>query len=155
MSNEARTQVEKILSNVGVKFTAIYRGVRRPFDGKTEMDSWDCWLEPTSGEPYMFDFYTGLGHRKARPTSFHRATWRTDPKPQAPHPATVLHCLLSDADGVANARGFEDWCADYGYGSDSRKAYRTYEACGEVDRHMRRVFAPEALEALREALQDY
>ncbi len=42
----------------------------------------------------------------------------------------VLDCLASDAAGFANARGFEDWCAEYGYDEDSRKAakiYRTIE----------------------------
>jgi hypothetical protein len=41
----------------------------------------------------------------------------------------VIECLLSDAAGVANARSFEDWCSDYGYDSDSRKAERIYNAC--------------------------
>lgn len=41
----------------------------------------------------------------------------------------VLHCLASDSAGIENARDFEDWCADYGYDSDSRSAERTYKAC--------------------------
>lgn len=41
----------------------------------------------------------------------------------------VLDCLASDSAGIENARDFDDWCADYGYDSDSRSAERTYKAC--------------------------
>lgn len=41
----------------------------------------------------------------------------------------VLDCLASDASGVESARGFEDWCGDFGYDTDSRKAEATYRAC--------------------------
>jgi hypothetical protein len=41
----------------------------------------------------------------------------------------VLDCLASDAAGVENGVSFEDWCADYGYDTDSRKAERIYKAC--------------------------
>jgi hypothetical protein len=44
-----------------------------------------------------------------------------------PEAAEVLDCLASDASGYDNARSFEDWCSEYGYDSDSRKAERTYK----------------------------
>lgn len=44
--------------------------------------------------------------------------------------ADVLHCLISDASSADNT--FEDWCADFGYDSDSRKAERTYKACQRI-----------------------
>lgn len=40
----------------------------------------------------------------------------------------VLDCLASDASGVSNNQTFEDWCCEYGYGTDSRKAERLYSA---------------------------
>lgn len=43
-----------------------------------------------------------------------------------PTAADVLDCLASDAAGFENAQSFEDWCAEYGYDTDSRKAFRTY-----------------------------
>ena len=43
--------------------------------------------------------------------------------------ADVLHCLLSDVNSVEESRDFEDWCAEFGYDTDSRKAFATYEAC--------------------------
>jgi|SRR5436190_14540955 hypothetical protein len=41
----------------------------------------------------------------------------------------VLDCLASDASGCAST--FEDWCADLGYDSDSRKAEQTYRLIRE------------------------
>lgn len=40
----------------------------------------------------------------------------------------VLDNLASDSAGYENASGFEDWAADYGYDTDSRRAYATFEA---------------------------
>lgn len=45
----------------------------------------------------------------------------------APTTADVLDCLASDASGFENARSFDDWCAEYGYDTDSRTAERTYK----------------------------
>jgi hypothetical protein len=46
-----------------------------------------------------------------------------------PTAADVLSCLCSDAMGVENAGSFEDWCAEYGFATDSRKAEATFKAC--------------------------
>jgi len=44
----------------------------------------------------------------------------------------VLECLASDAAGIENAKGdFEEWCSEYGYDTDSRKAERTFHVCEE------------------------
>lgn len=49
-----------------------------------------------------------------------------------PEAAGVLYCLASDAGGVQNSRGFEDWAADLGYDADSRKAEAIYRACCDM-----------------------
>lgn len=43
----------------------------------------------------------------------------------------VLDCLALDADGHAQAVDFDDWARDYGYDTDSRRAYSIYR---EIDR---------------------
>ena len=48
----------------------------------------------------------------------------------------VLDCLASDANG-ANQNTFEDWCSEYGYDTDSRKAERTYKACEYTCKRLR------------------
>lgn len=45
-----------------------------------------------------------------------------------PEAVDVLDCLMNDALGYDKARGFEDWCEEYGYDVDSRSAERTYKA---------------------------
>lgn len=44
----------------------------------------------------------------------------------------VLDCLISDATAYDNARDFEDFCAEFGYDTDSRRAERTYRECGAL-----------------------
>lgn len=43
-----------------------------------------------------------------------------------PTAADVLDCLASDAAGFQNTRSFEEWAAEYGYDTDSRKAESTF-----------------------------
>ena len=47
-------------------------------------------------------------------------------------PAEVLDALVSDAWSVESARDFDDWALDFGYDTDSRKAFATYEACQRI-----------------------
>ncbi len=53
----------------------------------------------------------------------------------------VLDCLLSDSSGYDSARDFADWCADYGYDTDSRKAERTYQQIARQRDALRRLLA--------------
>lgn len=64
----------------------------------------------------------------------YRATC-TEPIP--PTVDNVLSCLASDAQGYDNTRNFEDWCADYGMDTDSRKAERSYRTIGEQAKALR------------------
>ncbi len=51
------------------------------------------------------------------------------PQSKDPEAVAVLDCLISDAQSVECAQGFEDWAVGLGYDPDSRKAERTYKAC--------------------------
>lgn len=44
-----------------------------------------------------------------------------------PTAADVLDCLASDASSVENARDFENWCYEFGYETDSRRAEKIYK----------------------------
>ena len=48
---------------------------------------------------------------------------------RAPEASAVLDCLASDAWLADGCRGFEDWCNETGYDSDSRSAEATYREC--------------------------
>lgn len=167
MSDEARKQVEKILDNVGVKFNAAYKGVKRKaLNGDSDMDEWDCtFTSGDSGRNFeAFEFFTGLGLRSPlakpwgggnmpRPGTLMREEMEKARKPKAPHAADVLYSLLMD--GSALDQSFDEWCADFGYDTDSRKAERIFDACRDNARKLRRLFDQVAREALQTALQDY
>lgn len=57
-----------------------------------------------------------------------------------PTAKSVLSCLAMDASGYENAGSFEDWCAEYGYDTDSRRAEKTYRAIEKQSADLLRVF---------------
>lgn len=67
-----------------------------------------------------------------------------------PELISVLGALISDAAGYENARSFEEWCGDYGYDTDSRRAERTYNATAESAKALRRFLADEYEHAIWE-----
>jgi phage-related protein len=60
----------------------------------------------------------------------------------------VLDCLASDASSIENAKGFDDWCADYGYDTDSRKAERTFTVTQRQAENLRKFLGDSAYETL-------
>lgn len=69
-----------------------------------------------------------------------------------PEADSVLDCLVSDAAGLDGSRSFEEWCGDYGYDTDSRRAERTYKAVEKQSRKLRNFLGElydEAVEAER------
>lgn len=64
----------------------------------------------------------------------------------------VLQCLLSD--GSAADESFDDWCANFGYDTDSRKAFATYELCKKTGEMLAQGFTKQELEDLNEMFSD-
>lgn len=60
---------------------------------------------------------------------------------EGPTAADVLYCLISDTTSVDNARSFEDWCAEFGYDTDSRKAEKIYKQCLAIGEKLHRFLA--------------
>ncbi len=67
---------------------------------------------------------------------------------RAPELADVLDCMASDSSGVENAKSFEDWCAEYGYDTDSRKAERTFKICEREAENLKRFLGESAYQTL-------
>ena len=63
----------------------------------------------------------------------------------------VVHCLISDMD--AGSLSFKDFCGDFGYDEDSRKAFATWETCRRQGDEFRNVMRGQ-LDALRELTAD-
>lgn len=68
-----------------------------------------------------------------------------------PSASDVLYCLASDASGADQS--FEDWCADYGYDTDSRTAERTYRQVVDQTARLRRLLGDDFDEIVREAVE--
>jgi hypothetical protein len=60
----------------------------------------------------------------------------------------VLNCLLADANGMDYVVGFEDWCRDYGYDTDSRTAEKTYKAIVHQSKRLGQFLGDKLNEAL-------
>lgn len=114
-----------------VTLTASHRGQRteKMGDHKVNQDIWSCTLL-YNGMGYDFPFYKGIGNKGAAPTV-----------------DEVLYCLASDAHGVKD-NSFEEWCREYGYDDDSRKALRIFEACEETAQELERLFGTDLLNEL-------
>lgn len=140
----------------------------KPKESREWCDNSDAWLVIINGQ--HFDFYTGIGHREINLASTWGTRWSGDvkflkqnrhklrdevlvqvSKPVKPELDSVLACLIRDA--VGSAQTFDDWCANYGYDIDSRKALETYMACQEIATKLRLARVP--LEKEAERLQDY
>lgn len=115
----ATTTIADFIARNGLLLTAT-RAKSNPAltnDG-WQADHWECRI-------------TDAGHNKpAMVIPFSCGTGRrVNGVAQPPTLADVLGCLASDSASVENSQSFDDWCADFGYDTDSRKAERTYNAC--------------------------
>lgn len=151
--------VVEFLALANVKFSARLLG-------ETKRDDWKCdeWrVRFIAGRiDTETAYYTGTGHRKIvrgysammmHGSTMVRGQWQAEGKPQAPSAASVLHSLISDARALDQS--FFDWCDDFGYDADSRKALATYEACCESGQRIRKIFNPTQRAELETLLQDY
>lgn len=90
-------------------------------------------VEEAASNPNMEDWVEGVKHFTCIFTNANLEVMKV-PFSQGPglkHQPTaedVLDCLASDASGVAEDETFEDWCGEFGYDADSRKAYATFQA---------------------------
>ncbi len=81
--------------------------------------------------------------------------FRFDKKtPILPDLADVMHCLVLDA-SVLDCGGFENWAADFGYDTDSRKAEATYRQCLDLAVKMRAAFGDAGMAEMSTLFQDY
>ena len=107
----------------------LAKKVRLSFDwgAKLDYDKQDKWQREANGyhctlrykgRQYSFDFWQGQGIA-------------SDPTAEG-----VLECLLSDS---TVSDDFADFCNEFGYDSDSRKAEKTHKACLKVGENTRRL----------------
>lgn len=106
--------------------------------------------EWADNNPNMTDMAPGSSHWRV--TLRYRRHQMTVPFSQGPAHSSeptaedVLGCLVSDANGVIGGRDFEDWCSEYGYDTDSRKAERTWKTVQQQSDKLARFLGPELLQ---------
>ncbi len=160
--NEQDKKAAAYLAAQGVTYSAVLIGPRK-------RDGWDCdaWRISFSRGAAALDqdYFTGTGHRKSarpmpadiarlRPNILARHDWeKANLTPVAPTAGSVLYSLLMDASGAEE--NFHDWCANYGYDTDSRKALATYEACCSIRADVNKFFTAAERAELAAILEDY
>jgi hypothetical protein len=151
-------QVLAILQAAGIKFNIAPKGVGLKRDG------WQLELLHKNNTEY-FDYFTGIGHRvvpkvdKAWIMRDYKSSVNLKyylakyAKPVTPEVCGIIYSLILDSEALHTS--FADWCDNFGYDSDSIKAFNTYQACTDNAKKMRKVIDNPTLELLRDALQDY
>jgi len=121
--------ISEVLRGANVRFSCEYTD-KNPHMDNPEMDHWKCKIR-CGRQSMTLVFSMGSGHHGKEPELY-----------------DVLDCLASDAAGYENARSFEEWCGEYGYDTDSRKAERTYKTIGKQAEALKRVLGEELYKAL-------
>jgi hypothetical protein len=103
-------------------------------DGGETMDHWRCTLR-YAGRRMSLVYSMGSGHNGKEPQA-----------------KAVLECLFLDASGIDSARDFSDWCFEYGYDTDSRRAERIYKACQSTAVRLRKLLGDD-YDAIRNAIE--
>jgi len=138
--------IQKFVSENKINLTSEYASINPNMEGSSSMDNYKVVLtrrkytakrynarkDGTSIVARMTTFFSkGIGHHGAEPTV-----------------EEVLDCLSSDASGIENARDFEDFCNEYGYSSDSRKAEKIYRECQHSASRLRKFLGDDLYDQL-------
>ena len=101
------TNLEKLIESKGITMTCKYGAPDN--DSFKDSDGWTCILH-NSKKQMTVNFYMGRGHHG-----------------KEPRVADVLNSLLLDSSALD--MDFEDFCGNFGYNTDSRKAEKIYKDC--------------------------
>lgn len=164
--SKTEVAVQNYLDSIGVKVSVVYCGETTK-DNDWLCDAWKITI--TAGKVgYTFEYYTGTGHRvdnasakfariALKNVSKHSIAWRdgvlNNQVPVYPAVAGLLYSLQFDTSTCEQS--FDNWCSEYGYDTDSRKALETYLLCQQNGMKYNQLFSREQREELTEMLQDY
>jgi len=120
------TTFEEFISIKRISMVASYADHNpNMIEGGENMDHWRCVFKMGRRSLTIY-FSMGMAHNGKEPTA-----------------ADVIACVVSDARGIDYCRSFEDWCSDYGYDTDSRKAERIFKVCERLAKSLKRFLAGE------------
>lgn len=165
-SNAIEAGVSAILADCGIVFSAVLVDGNAVDENGWKYAAWKVAFSGQGRQTFATPYSMGTAHREIKPgchvppglvnwqnprTLFDEDFRNRCTRPTAPTAATVLHSLLSDASAADST--FEDWAADMGLDSDSRKALAEYLACQETAVSLRRIFGSAVLEKLSDAVR--
>lgn len=144
--------VEALLQSKFITFKITGGGETR--QGDWACDQWNVQMfSPLSRPTIHFPFYTGLGHRVVKKGQRLWPGEKPQATPKAPHIASVIHSLMLDSGALDES--FDNWCDNFGYNSDSIKAFNTYRECCELGKKFRPLFDRDTYQQLSKLLEDY
>lgn len=124
-------------------------------------NGWDHYLYSvsigTGSSMFTTQYKCGLGHSKK--VKFHSNPDHWDKKerkyivPVKPKNSDIMYSLLMDSE--AGNYSFQDFCNNFGYSSESIKAFNIYQECEKISKNLRKVFTSEQLQQMKIALEDY
>src|SRR5262245_25544323 len=101
MNTDTMQTVDEFIQAHGLSIIVERTHSNPHLENERHMDHWRCILRNGSRR-FTLVFSKGLGHH-GKPAEL----------------PEVLDCVASDASSVDNSDGFESWCGDFGYDTDS------------------------------------
>lgn len=127
-TTDYQQQALNFLKATGTTFRSTYKTHDFYFsDDKETRDIYTITLK-NDRHKYRFNFGQSIANQGQHPTAY-----------------DVLACLTKYEVGT-----FENFCSEFGYDLDSRKAYKTYKAVMKEWKNIELLFTPEQLEQLQE-----
>lgn len=111
-------------------------------------------IQMTDRNPNMTDMPPGSHHYRVRFRRGNRQLttfFSCGPALGWPKPGEVLECLVSDMHTANSCRDFEDFCMEFGYDPDSRKAEATWKAIQAQGPKVEALLGPKLLVRLQNA----
>ena len=128
MENEMT--LDQFIKSAGLEMTAVPTDHNPSMEDGATMDHWRCTIRAGKSRMSLV-FSMGSGHGGKRPEL-----------------ADVLECLAGDSAGHENSRDFADWCNEYGYDTDSRRAEKTYRAVKRQAERLHKLLGDSAYQTL-------
>jgi hypothetical protein len=127
-TNEYDAQAEKFLRDTGTKLTLKCVGYRPYFsDEKESRDVYKFTIKTARGQ-YTGTFGQSIACQGEEPRAY-----------------DILSCIGADA---YSPDTFEDFCAEFGYDTDSRKAEKIFHTVQKEVAGLRRIFTDKQIEQL-------
>ena len=127
---------------------AVY--LRTSIENRFERDHYSLIVDIPDAKPFTTEYSEGEGLRIVKKLSN-----GVKENMKSPSCIGMLWCLISDSSCVENCTDFADFCSEFGYDEDSRKAEKAFNECCKTLKALKKIFSAEEFETLKETFEDY